>query len=157
MTNTNFIIREAPGCGKGVFSTKSHRKEEILFVFAEKVVPWTKANHRSVQLGKNRWLTPGKQDMGYYVNHSCDPNARFKKPHFIAALRSIKAGEEITLDYSTLVDIPKWDMECACGEKNCRKIIKSYSKSPKETQKKYENMLSFIANNFNFRYSEKQI
>ncbi|MDO8511237.1 MAG: SET domain-containing protein-lysine N-methyltransferase [Nanoarchaeota archaeon] len=140
----DFLVKETPGCGKGVFSTKSFRKNQQLFSFGTKIVSWKKANHRSVQLGKNRWLNPSRYDLGYYVNHSCNPNARFEKPHFIAALRPIKPGQEITLDYATLVNIPKWDMPCFCGQNNCRKIIKSYSKLPKNIQKKYKDIISFI-------------
>ena len=139
----DFLIKETPECGKGVFSTKTHQKDEVLLSFGTAVVPWTKANHRSIQLGRNKWLNPNKKDLGYYVNHSCNPNARFKAPHFIAALRKIKAKEEITLDYSTLVNIKKWDMQCACREKNCRKIIKSYSQLPTEMQEKYKKIISF--------------
>lgn len=139
----DFLIKETLGCGKGVFSRKNYRKNKILFTFGTKVVPWFKANHRSIQLGKNRWLNPGKKELGYYVNHSCNPNARFKRPNFVAALRAIKSGEEITIDYSTLVNITKWDMECACGQKYCRKIIKSYSQSPQKIQKKYKDIVSF--------------
>src|SRR3989344_6317573 len=130
MKQSNFRIRETPGCGKGVFSSKSSQKNEILFSFGKTIVPWTKANHRSIQLGKNRWLNPGKNDLGYYLNHSCHPNAYFKAPHFIAALRSIKPGQEITIDYASVINIPSWNMPCCCGYKNCRKMIKSYSKSP---------------------------
>ncbi len=143
MNNAHFSIKETPHCGKGIFSRKAHRENEILFTFGGKVVPWIKANHRSVQLAKNRWLNPSKEELGYYVNHSCNPNAQFKRPNFVAALRKIKPKEEITLDYSTLVNIPKWDMPCSCGEKNCRKIIRSYSRSPRTIQKKYRNIVSF--------------
>lgn len=141
--NPTFFIKDTKLCGLGVFSKKSYPRNKVLFVFGTKIVPWTKANHRSIQLGKNRWLNPSKKDLGYYVNHSCNPNARFKAPHFIASLRKIKPGEEITLDYSTLVNIPKWDMPCACGNKNCRKIIKSFSRLPKRTRQKLKEIISF--------------
>ena len=139
----DFLITETPGCGEGVFSRKSFRKNQILFVFGKKVVPWTKANHRSIQLGKNKWLNPSKEDLGYYLNHSCHPNAGFKASHFIAALRAIRPDEEITIDYASVINIPKWDMSCCCGHKNCRKMIESYSQSPKAIQKKYKEMVSF--------------
>lgn len=143
MDKTHFLVKETPGCGKGVFTTRSFQKDEVLFTFAEKIVPWAKANHRSVQLGKNKWLNPSKDDLGYYLNHSCNPNARFKAPHFIAALQPIHAKEEITIDYSTVVNTAKWDMQCACGNANCRKLITSYSKSPVEIQEKYKDIISF--------------
>ena len=136
-----FLIKETPDCGKGIFSKRAQRKDEVLFSFGTAVVPWTEANHRSIQLGKNKWLNPSTKELGYYVNHSCNPNARFKAPHYLAALRKIKSNEEITLDYSTLIDIPKWDMGCACGEKNCRKVIKSYSKLPAKLKKKYRDIV----------------
>ncbi len=143
MVKATFLIKETSKCGKGVFSNKAHRKNEALFSFGTKIVPWTKANHRSIQLGRNKWLNPSQKELGYYVNHSCNPNAKFKAPHFIAALRNIKPNQEITLDYSTLINIPKWDMPCACGEKNCRKLIKSYSKLSRTLQKKYKDIVSF--------------
>ena len=143
MAKKDFLIKETIECGKGVFRKRLCPKDEVLFSFGTKVVSWTKANHRSIQLGKNKWLNPSQKELGYYVNHSCNPNARFKAPHHLAALSNIKQNQEITLDYSTLVNIPKWDMECACGEKNCRKIIRSYPKLPLKLQKKYKDMVSF--------------
>src|SRR3989344_3133586 len=146
MTKKDFLVAETPSCGKGVFSKRLCSKNDILFTFGTKVVPWAKANHRSIQLGKNKWLNPSTKELGYYVNHSCNPNARFIAPHHLAVLREIKPNEEITLDYSTLVNIPKCDMHCACGGKNCRKVIKSYSKLPKKLQEKYKDIVSFEAN-----------
>ena len=143
MEKAHFLVKETPGCGKGVFTKKSVQKDEILFTFATKIVPWAKANHRSIQLGKNRWLNPSEEDLGFYLNHSCDPNAYFKKQHIIAALKDIPAHEEITIDYSTVVNTPRWDMHCFCKEKNCRNLIRSYSKLPAELQEKYRNQTSF--------------
>lgn len=138
-----FLVKDTAGCGKGVFSRKSFRKGEILFVFGTEIVPWKKANHRSIQLAKNRWLNPATEDLGYFLNHSCHPNAQFLAPHFIAASSGIGPGEEITIDYTSVVNIPKWDMECCCGNKDCRKIVKSYPQSPKEIQEKYTGLTSF--------------
>ena len=143
MKKTNFLVKDTADCGEGIFSRRLFRKNQVLFAFGKKVVPWIKANHRSIQLGKNKWLNPGKNDLGFYLNHSCHPNARFMKPHFIAALHAIKPNEEITIDYASVINIPSWDMECACGQKNCRKLIKSYSKSPNDIQKKYKGITSF--------------
>ncbi|MEK6853507.1 MAG: SET domain-containing protein [Nanoarchaeota archaeon] len=139
----DFLIKDTAGCGKGVFSRKPFKKDQIMFVFGRKIVPWTKANHRSIQLAKNRWLNPTEEDLGFFLNHSCHPNARFLAPHFIAALSDIKPGEEITIDYSSVINIPRWDMECGCGNRGCRKMVKSYSKSPKKIKEKYKGMTSF--------------
>ena len=49
-------------------------------------------------------MTPidfGKMEIGWYLNHSYFPNTFHKEYHFYA-LKDIKAGEEITIDYNDL-------------------------------------------------------
>ena len=41
--------------------------------------------------------------IGYYVNHSKNPNLRGENKEFIT-LREVKAGEELTADYETYTD-----------------------------------------------------
>jgi hypothetical protein len=63
-----------------------------------------------------------------YVNHSCSPNTRIvlsestTEVAFIA-LKSIRANEYLTFDYTS----SEWDMdekfECNCGSPNCRGFI----------------------------------
>jgi SET domain-containing protein len=43
----------------------------------------------------------GCMELGWHVNHSSTPNAHHKNYEFYA-LRDIKAGEEITINYNTL-------------------------------------------------------
>jgi hypothetical protein len=69
-----------------------------------------------------------KNLVGY--NHSCDPNARVgvidgMPLGFLVTRKPVKAGEEISADYSvsqkTVTHII--DMICGCGADDCRKII----------------------------------
>jgi uncharacterized protein len=56
-----------------------------------------------------------------FINHSCDPNleARVARGRiFFISIRSIAAGEELTLDYN--LDNDGTNMPCACGMKQCR-------------------------------------
>ena len=59
-----------------------------------------------------------------YLNHSCEPNCYFRilYGHIILfALRDIKPGEEILLDY-----VESWhddDYPCTCGAPTCRGTI----------------------------------
>lgn len=55
----------------------------------------------------------------------------------VFANKNFKAGEEITWDYSTTMDEDKWEMDCVCQSKNCRKRIKDFKYLPKEIQQKY--------------------
>jgi D-alanine-D-alanine ligase-like ATP-grasp enzyme len=55
-------------------------------------------------------------------NHSCDPNTAYKGLNLVA-LRPISAGEELTMDYTYLLDENSETFDCQCGAPNCRKII----------------------------------
>lgn len=59
-----------------------------------------------------------------YVNHSCEPNlvSRIVRGHILyVALRDIKPGEELTIDYRFDKDVEK--VTCKCGSANCRGTI----------------------------------
>jgi uncharacterized protein len=60
----------------------------------------------------------------HYINHCCEPNAYMRTLYghvLFFALRDIRAGEEITIDYEqTLHPDSK---RCCCGAKNCRGTI----------------------------------
>jgi uncharacterized protein len=59
-----------------------------------------------------------------YVNHSCEPNlvSRIVRGHILyVALREVKPGEELTIDYRFDKDVEK--VNCKCGSANCRGTI----------------------------------
>jgi uncharacterized protein len=60
-------------------------------------------------------------DPSNYGNHSCDPTATMNDRGLVAR-RAIQADEEITSDYA-LHSSNDWSMVCACGAKNCRKVV----------------------------------
>ncbi|MBI2573027.1 SET domain-containing protein-lysine N-methyltransferase [Candidatus Woesearchaeota archaeon] len=141
---STLIVRKTTyGAGDGIFAQAQFNPYQELFVFAENIQPWKKATHRSIHLAKDRWLTPSKEEWGWYLNHSCTPNAAFKLPNKIIALNQIQKNEEITIDYSTVVHTPKWDMECLCNSKDCRKVIRSFPSMPPEFQEKYKEFNSW--------------
>jgi len=54
-------------------------------------------------------------------NLSCEPNTTAKNFCDIA-IKDIKAGDEITADYTEELP-PNTSMKCNCGSKKCKKII----------------------------------
>ena len=56
-------------------------------------------------------------------NHCCDANTQYSGLDVIA-LRTIKKGEELTLDYADFLDEHMESFNCQCGSKNCRGLIK---------------------------------
>jgi hypothetical protein len=83
-----------------------------------------------------------------YSNHSCNPNCAINHNLQLFELKKIRAGEELFWDYSTSMLERHWTMQCSCGEKNCRKIIRDFDLLPKSLQEKYLELnivLPFIA------------
>ncbi len=58
------------------------------------------------------------------INHSCEPNLYtvIMRGHILyLSKRSIRPGEELTVDYRFSDDIE--DIKCRCGAKKCRGVI----------------------------------
>ncbi len=55
-----------------------------------------------------------------FINHSCDPNAGLCGQIVIIAMRPIREGEEITIDYAMCDGSPYDEFECRCGAPTCR-------------------------------------
>lgn len=98
----------------------------------------------------NEWIDPRVPYK--YWNHCCNPNTGIRGRFLITALRDIKKGEEITTDYSIIESDPRWFLKCACGEKNCRKTIRSIDFLPKTLFNKYS---PFIPAAFKKKYERR--
>ncbi len=156
----NFIIRKAGKKGQGVFAVRDIKKgEHVIKCDLTKLETYTvkelakhpqaKSDHWD-EAGRGKWVLD--YSPASYINHSCDPNCytkyySLKKKH-IVAMRAIKKGGEITVDYSTgaiygfdkktKVTSGGWAMKCKCGSKNCRKLVTSdFFTLPKYLQQKY--------------------
>jgi hypothetical protein len=71
------------------------------------------------------------------LNHSCSPSAGIRGRNSIVAIRDLKAGEEVTMDYALSDTLPLWHMKCSCGSKNCRKYVKPYQDLTYQQQRKF--------------------
>jgi uncharacterized protein len=91
------------------------------------------------QVGSDLFIPPygGPDD---FTNHSCEPNCglRVRADGFsMVALYDIGANEELTYDYSTHQEHPAEDMECACGSRTCRGLVRSFSTLPPQLRRRY--------------------
>ena len=76
---------------------------------------------------KDVWIDPKRPHK--FLNHSCRPSAGVRGLTLFA-IQDIGEGEEITIDYSTVEGDAQWEMQCSCGEKECRKVIRSIQYLP---------------------------
>ena len=133
--------------GKGLFTKKEFRKEAIIFKVKGILIPESKMfnyplkiRNNFFMMDKNNYLYPkGKE--GEFINHSCNPNCGIKKNKknlFIFAIKNIKKGNELLIDYSTTIaNDDAWVMKCNCKDKNCRKTISKFSSLPYNIKRKY--------------------
>lgn len=124
--------------GYGIVAHQDIRKGEV--IFSQEETPMRIVTRRYVE---QHWTPEQMNDFRHYAyplsdkvyilwdtdpvnwapqNHSCNPNTVHDGLNLVA-LADIKAGEELTLDYSGLLDETLSPFACTCGAPNCRKVI----------------------------------
>ena len=125
-------IRKSAIQGKGCFATKSFGARRKIAEYAGEKISNAEAKRRShreklrICEVNNRWSLDGSRGGNgtHYINHSCNPNAFMKVLYdhiLFIALRDIRSGEEITIDYETTLHSNK--KRCVCGAPSCRGTI----------------------------------
>ncbi len=128
--------------GLGVRIGENVKKGELIFHFKgspkfkiNKTLKDALAHPNWLGVAQNQWIDPNKPYK--FLNHSCSPNATIKGKVSLVAIRDIEEGEELTFDYSVTESDTRWEMPCACGNNNCRKIVRSVHFIPQEQLSKY--------------------
>lgn len=128
--------------GVGVFARVPIEPRELIFYLNGKLVDFSASiapmGEYSVQIGREAYVDPISP--GRYLNHSCTPNAGFVDDVALVALRQIQPGEEICFDYSTTMLERHWELDCACGSKQCRKRIRDFDLIPQDLQLHYRRL-----------------
>ena len=65
-----------------------------------------------------------KLNIGYFVNHSCEPMLFCDSDGHYVANRKIEPNEELTIDVEKLMEKTIFCFDCHCGSKNCRKKVR---------------------------------
>ena len=118
------IVKNSKIDGKGVFVNKDFKKGEI-------VLKWNPIKLKKKEIKKYPKKYIIVIDYEYflmraperYVNHSFEPNAQTGIDNLCdRAIRKIKKGEEITVEYGE--DDFSDSVKCNCGSKNCKGVIR---------------------------------
>jgi|ERR1700733_4225476 len=146
----DYIIKNSPQKGKGLFATANIPANHTIFEFVGKLLtqqdiasvsPAITANY--LQIGANLYLDVAGQ-ASFYTNHNCVPNCCIQirlNRAWLVSIKPIAIGDELTFDYSTTsTDSPQtWSMQCKCGNNQfvCRKTITGFGSVPANIQQRY--------------------
>jgi uncharacterized protein len=114
--------------GKAVFARVLIEPGEIIALWSGRIVSAeeleelpAEIRRHTVQVEEGLYLASLTADeLPDYINHACDPNAGLAGEITIVAMRPIRPGEEVTIDYAMCDGSPYDEFDCACGSVNCR-------------------------------------
>lgn len=125
-------VRKSPINGKGCFATKKFPKGKKIAEYTGEKITNAEAVRRSgrrilrICAIDRRWSLDGSKGGNgtHYINHSCRPNTYMKVLYghiLFLAMKEIKPGMEITIDYQSTLHSDK--KRCECGDRRCRGTI----------------------------------
>jgi len=164
--NTKYIkVRNSKIHSKGVYAKKNIKKGTKIIEYIGEIICKDEGDKRAQEQYKQHKKDKNSGAVYIYdltkkydldgnfkynparlINHSCEPNAKYKQIGlriFIVSIKPIKKGEEITYDYGYDLDDYK-QHKCRCGSKKCIGYIigKNYRNDFKRLlQKKSNNSL----------------
>lgn len=140
-------MRESAIHGRGLFARAAIPRGEIVAVKGGHVLtrPQWRALEPSlgpadIQISEDLFIAPVSHDERHgsmlYVNHSCEPNVAIQGQIVLVAMRDIRPGEELTIDWATTDDLDE-EMSCRCGSPSCRGTITGKDWMKPELQARY--------------------
>ncbi|MDQ6941575.1 MAG: SET domain-containing protein-lysine N-methyltransferase [Candidatus Eremiobacteraeota bacterium] len=115
--------------GKGCFATARFARRKKIAEYTGARITNAEAERRGhrrvlrISGVDSRWSIDGSVGGNgtHYINHSCRPNSfmqTFGRRLLVLALRDIRPGEEITVDYVETMHSDR--KRCTCGVRGCR-------------------------------------
>ena len=149
--NPKMEVRKTNKYGKGSFATEAIKKGELIAIHAGWLM--TRAEEESHKRYRDHGLQITEElvllsyDDDNYFNHCCNANSGYKGQMFLVAMRNIKPGEEITIDYCTILHespgAKPYNMTCLCGAKGCRGVVTDDDWKRPELQERYDGYFQY--------------
>jgi SET domain-containing protein len=128
-------VRRSATAGRGLFAIAPIRKGEIVSVRGGHILP--RASLGARRLPSAFWgypiadgfvlgpLTAREcETVMMFLNHSCEPNVGIAGQIVFVAMRAIRAGEELTIDYAMFGGDAR-PLRCNCQTASCRKLVRA--------------------------------
>lgn len=113
--------------GLGVRTLVPRGRGEVIHRFTGVVTPELKQHTLQVSPG----LHISETKVIGFLSHSCEPDCRLDMARSeMLALRDIRAGDLLTIDYAATEDVLFRQFACHCGAKTCRHWITGRLEAP---------------------------
>lgn len=113
--------------GLGVRTLVPRGRGEVIHRFTGVVTPELKQHTLQVSPG----LHISETKVIGFLSHSCEPDCRLDMARSeVLALRDIRAGDLLTIDYAETEDVLFRQFACHCGAKTCRHWITGRLEAP---------------------------
>jgi SET domain len=110
---------------KGLFAVGSIAEGEILIDLNEEET-LSSPTRRSLQIGEGKHAFGGEETVGF-LNHGCEPNVFLDFSCLcVRALKYIRAGEEVKINYAATEYEMHDSFQCNCGSPVCLRIIRGF-------------------------------
>jgi len=111
------LIKKDDNSGFGIISHKAFKKGELVAAMNGEIINDIRQHSLQIEPGVHLYDT---HFSGYFL-HSCSPNVHLDMKNMrVYALRDIKPGDYILMDYAQTEDVLYRQFPCACGARNCR-------------------------------------
>ena len=111
------LIRKDETSGSGVICYREFNKGDVVAAFNGEIIHDIRQHSLQIEPGVHIYDT---HFIGYFL-HSCSPNVFLDmKRRLVLAVKKIKPGDYLMMDYAQTEDHLYRQFPCACGAKNCR-------------------------------------
>ncbi len=132
------VVTKDGHSGMGVITYRDFDEGELVAHMAGEIIH--DIRQHSLQIDETRHLYD-THFSGYFL-HSCDPNITLDMKNLtVHALRPIKAGEFLYMDYAETEAVLYKQFPCSCGAPNCRGWITGHSEPVNEADADYQSYI----------------
>ncbi len=152
--STKIKLQNSPKSSRGLFATEEIKQDEVAIDYTdgfgkyinnkEADALYEKGFDHMIQVDDDLFFAATNEnefEEADLLNHSCEPNCGIKNKLKIVAMRDIKIGEEVTIDYA-MMESSEYSFKCNCGAPNCRKIVSGNDWKITQLQQKYKGYFS---------------
>ena len=131
----DYIVEDrGDGRGLGVYALRTFVRGELIAKISGEIV----SEHRLHSLQLDDCTHLNDPSFTGRLLHDCEPNAEIDIMKLeVTAVREIKAGEAVTIDYAKTEDRLVRQFACACGSPACRRWITGRKEEVNAEGKKY--------------------